>query len=496
MAGGPNHELNRIATGFNQMADTIKKRELDLVLELARTEQAWETLDLTINSLQDGLIAVDSDARVVLVNEAASHVFDIAPDLAPTSSRWPLILGLFVPCSDELYDLKDLPLYKALQGQSGGPQKILVKNKVVPEGRLISVVYRPMIDSQGKVGGLMVFTDITEVDELRRETAKKDLELLASQRRLMGAQSLGRIGNWTIDDESQLMSWSDELYRLFGVAAGTFDGRKATFLQLIHPKDRVRYAALRDIAMQNKTKLEIEYRILKPDGQTLWMHQIGQQHFDEDGKTSFRSGVVQEITARKLSELALNRSTELLHRTGKMALVGGWEISFAPLTIHWTDEIFLIHELAQGTPLTARRAIRFFEPDAQQVLVRALRAAMTHGTPWDLELALTTAKGRRIWVRTQGQASYRDGVFFGLTGVLQDITTQHNSTTQLRLLESCVAHLNDMVLITEAEPFDEPGPRIVFVNDAFERRTGYTRAEVIGNPPPNFAGTQNAKVRA
>ncbi|MBC7649373.1 MAG: PAS domain S-box protein, partial [Vitreoscilla sp.] len=488
MAGGPDHELNRIASGFNQMADTIRKRELDLVLELSRTEQAWKTLDLTINSLQDGLIAVDSEARVVLVNEAASHVFDNDPDITPMSAQWPMKHGLFVPCSNQLYDLKDLPLYKALQGQSGGPQKILVKNKVVPDGRLISVVYRPMIDGQGKVGGLMVFTDITEVDELRQKTAKKDLELRASQRELLDAQILGRMGHWQLDETSQQISWSDEMSRLFGLATGTFDGRQETFLQFIHPADRERYAILRDIAIQNKTTLEIEYRIVTPDGQTRWMHQIGKAHVDKKGKTSFRAGVVQDITERKQTELALARSTELLHRTGKMALVAGWEISFAPLTTHWTDEIFLIRELEPGTRLSARRAIRFFTRDAQPLFLRAVRAAMAHGLPWDLELPLITAKGRRIWVRTQGQAVYQDGVLFGLSGVSQDITTQHNALAQLRLLETCVSRLNDIVLITEAEPLDEPGPRIVFVNDAFERRTGYTREEVIGKTPRILQG--------
>ena len=59
---------------------------------------------------------------------------------------------------------------------------------------------------------------------------------------------------------------------------------------------------------------------------------------------------------------------------------------------------------------------------------------------------------------------------------------------QLALLEACVAHLNDIVLITEDDPHDEPGPRIVFVNDAFERLTGYRREEVLGKSPRFLQG--------
>lgn len=64
---------------------------------------------------------------------------------------------------------------------------------------------------------------------------------------------------------------------------------------------------------------------------------------------------------------------------------------------------------------------------------------------------------------------------------------------QLRLLETGVARINDIVLITEAEPHDEPGPRIVFVNDAFVRRTGYSREETLGRSPWFLRGPKTSQ---
>lgn len=64
---------------------------------------------------------------------------------------------------------------------------------------------------------------------------------------------------------------------------------------------------------------------------------------------------------------------------------------------------------------------------------------------------------------------------------------------RLRVYEAVVRNAIDVVLITEAEPWDEPGPRILFVNKAFERMTGYTAAEVIGKTPRILQGPKTSR---
>ncbi|MCC0178394.1 PAS domain S-box protein [Waterburya agarophytonicola K14] len=89
----------------------------------------------------------------------------------------------------------------------------------------------------------------------------------------------------------------------------------------------------------------------------------------------------------------------------------------------------------------------------------------------------------------------------GIVAVVADISEQKEQAEQLRLLQSVVINTNDAVLITEAEPIDEPGPRIIYVNEAFTRTTGYTLKEVIGKTPRILQGPKTnrqalAKVRA
>lgn len=80
-----------------------------------------------------------------------------------------------------------------------------------------------------------------------------------------------------------------------------------------------------------------------------------------------------------------------------------------------------------------------------------------------------------------------------ILGAMHDITEQKLREQQLKLMESVITNTNDMVMITEAEPFDEPGPKIIYVNEAFTKITGYSPEEVIGKTPRILQGPRTDK---
>lgn len=97
-------------------------------------------------------------------------------------------------------------------------------------------------------------------------------------------------------------------------------------------------------------------------------------------------------------------------------------------------------------------------------------------------------EGLKIWYRVNAYPTPE-----GLAVYFQDVTESRRLGQQLRLLETCVRHMNDMVLITEAEPQDEPGPRIVFANEAFVTHTGYSLEEVLGKSPRLLQGPKTSR---
>lgn len=78
------------------------------------------------------------------------------------------------------------------------------------------------------------------------------------------------------------------------------------------------------------------------------------------------------------------------------------------------------------------------------------------------------------------------------------LNVENNSnrgSAELYLLRAVVNNANDAILVTEAAPIDEPGPRIVYVNEAFSRMTGYTAEEVLGKTPRILQGPETERAR-
>jgi PAS domain S-box-containing protein len=116
-----------------------------------------------------------------------------------------------------------------------------------------------------------------------------------------------------------------------------------------------------------------------------------------------------------------------------------------------------------------------------------LECLQRHGYVRYEDLPLKTRDGRDIDVEFVCNV-YPAGDRQVIQCNVRDITARKASEAHLTMLNTCVGHLNDIILVTEADPIDLPGPRIVFVNAAFERISGYAPAEAIGQSPRILQG--------
>lgn len=127
---------------------------------------------------------------------------------------------------------------------------------------------------------------------------------------------------------------------------------------------------------------------------------------------------------------------------------------------------------------------------------RNLKESVIQGiTPPSLEVRQFKKDGTLIDI-VFSAAPLRDseGIITGIVAVVADITEQKRQAEQVRLLQSVVVNTNDAVLITEAEPIDELGLRILYINEAFTRMTGYKPEEILGKTPRILQGLKTDSV--
>jgi PAS domain S-box-containing protein len=141
-----------------------------------------------------------------------------------------------------------------------------------------------------------------DLSVIAREHARSTAELERTEARLREAQSVARIGSWEWDIQHNVVWWSDALYSIYGVDREGFGASYETYLDRVHPDDRVRVSGIISRALENRESFQFEHRIVRPDGDVLTLHARGRVQTDEHGQPIRMLGVGLDVTERKRAE--------------------------------------------------------------------------------------------------------------------------------------------------------------------------------------------------
>lgn len=147
-----------------------------------------------------------------------------------------------------------------------------------------------------------------------RQTVEASLR--SGEASLATAQRIAKLGHWELDIRRLTCSWSDQLYRIFGVNPNQVTPSIDSFMQYIHPLDRPRVETAISRAISEQIPYSIDYRIARPDGQERFV--VEQAIVTNTHITS----TVQDITERKRAEMALRASEERFSRVFKASPIG------------------------------------------------------------------------------------------------------------------------------------------------------------------------------
>jgi PAS domain S-box-containing protein len=145
---------------------------------------------------------------------------------------------------------------------------------------------------------------------------KTEDSLRQSKARLIEAQRIASMGHWVNDLQARQLYWSEETCHIFGIQPEQFSSTYEEFLRRVHPADRGQLHRLHEAALAGES-LNVEHRIIRPDGQVRVVLERGEVTRDEQGRTIRLVGTVQDITEQKEKEKELHEAvyqTELYAR--------------------------------------------------------------------------------------------------------------------------------------------------------------------------------------
>lgn len=184
------------------------------------------------------------------------------------------------------------------------------------EERWIEHVCHPVKDEKGSFLGYRASN--------RNITQRKKIEeeLKIKERSLAKAQRIAHLGNWDWDIVTNDLYWSDEIYRIFGLAPQEFGATYEAFLDTVHPEDRAMVERSVDEALQYNMPYSIEHRIVLPDGYIRIVHEQAEVMRDDTGQAIRMAGTVQDITERKKAEEDRRQLREELTHVSRVTTIG------------------------------------------------------------------------------------------------------------------------------------------------------------------------------
>jgi PAS domain S-box-containing protein len=180
------------------------------------------------------------------------------------------------------------------------------------EERLVQATARKTVENQRVSVTFGIIMDITERRRAEDERKRSQQALVESEARMAEAQAIGHLGHWILDRKTQLLSCSDEFFRLFGHPPQSFQPTLADFFRQIHPEDRERIRGLLG-ALQERA-LAHEYRIVRTDGAVRYMRGTMVPFYSGGRDLGRVFGISMDVTEHKLAALELQSSQEMFSK--------------------------------------------------------------------------------------------------------------------------------------------------------------------------------------
>jgi len=334
---------------------------------------------------------------------------------------------------------------------------------------------RPVRNNAGDVVSLVV----SGRDVTGRNEREEELERIGNL--LSRVQQLADVGGWELDVSTgppYTGTPTDEFYRIYGLSPG-IELSVDDLLEYAHPSDRELVEESVEGLLEAGDPFDIETRIETVDGEQRWVRSIGAP-IERDGEIVKARGAIVDITDLKKQQAELERKTDFLRQTQRIANVGGWEIDISetPYDVEWTDQLYEIFEIPPEEPLTPDRILDFVHPDDHDRVKAEIERLLETGTELAFEYRIRTGKGNERWLRVVSEGI--DDETDVLRGAVLDITPLKRATQELEQREAQLSRYREFtntILDTLDDVF------VIFDDERQVRRWNESLVSVTGYSP-------------
>jgi PAS domain S-box-containing protein len=297
-------------------------------------------------------------------------------------------------------------------------------------------------------------SDTTENKRAEEERQALSHDLQESKARLEEAQRVAHMGHYYWDLIANRVTWSDELYRIYGLTPREGPIDMAMVREMMHPDDRDHVFRAAEETVRSGVHSEAEHRVIRPDGEVRTVQGLGTVKRGASGQAYEMFGTVQDITDRKHAEEVLRRSQFYLSEGQRLAHMGSWAAKDLgvrwsdDLGIYWSDEVYKIFGLdPQNGPPNLEQYLAAVHPDDRASMEETIRKMHEQRCGCDVTHRIVRPDGEVRYVRCVGVPVFEDGVFKAFHGTTIDVTEHELLTQELRREQAYLAEAQSLAHI-------------------------------------------------
>jgi len=326
-------------------------------------------------------------------------------------------------------------------------------------------------------------TDLAPADRARvaaavaRARADAERRVQESEERLGLVLEAGRMGTWEWDLASGRQHWSPELEGLLGFPPGGGPRTVEAFYALVHPEDLPSIlAAAERASAEGWEYLEDEFRVVRPDGRTVWLASRSRLYRDGRGRVTRMVGVNADVTRRKQADQALRQSKESLDLALAATAMVTWDWDIVNDSYTWDATQYAIFGVSPDSFTISLDAIwAATHPDDRASLQALAARSLATGEPYRLEFRILRPTGEVRWCVGGASATLdHHGRPVRMSGITYDITDRRHAEEELRDSQHFLQRLTTTV------------PTVIYVYDLTTNRNVYANrqlADILGYTP-------------